>query len=886
MNKYFRFVIICLLEIMLTTFTSSLCFALEELDVNLDHLASRIVTAMDENVDKTLDEKIRIAVMDFLDLEGNITSLGRFIAEELTTRLFLEKRFEVIERQLLDKVLQELKLNVSGFVDPGSAQELGNILGVSAIVSGTLSDLGNTVKINARLIATTTGTIFAAASVQIIKDEAVEKLLNRVITAPVGFLPSFDPLPSAIESPEVVMPIGGEDDDQNLGEIDVGRSAEELKKFLPNEEEVYKNLIERALSEKDYINAFSLCQEAIIKFPGFGFAYAVLGYTYLHIQPIDREQALTALEKAIVTEEYPLGDGYTYYLLGRLYRGQGRRDEARLALEKGINRYQKINYGAKTNDWYEDAVKICIELYQEEINACWQREEYGQALSLSQQAIFSFDAAFAYAAQGYSLLKLDRNNVEEALTSLRKGTELADYPAYDGWTYYVLGWAYLERGERENAQQALEKAVIRCQQVYFLKKPDWYHDCVRHLKTIYNEQTQIFLEKQEYASLISFLQEKLGVLEDYAYGYVVLGFCNLKTGEAPERTIAVLHQALDLEEDLAGDGWVHYLLGWAYKEKAEYFLAKNSLTKALEQGKTGDSGKGAWIVSAQSLLQECYEQLFYLFKLRGGSYKQYLALAEDSLALINNFAYGYAVKGYCLMNLAPRRLDEAITTLEEALVIAEDPTGDGWTYYVLGWAYKEKGEKKKAVTYLEKAQRRCEQCNPYPLQIPWYKQCTSLLRALSKQSTKTIGLCLTQYDKEEEPYLLTEIGFGKGIPFEYYTGLKFRVGCSEKALLGELGTELGWEGELFPKKGFLGWYTMIGGGFYGAYLTRNFEDCYEHGFYFTFGGGLRIYPHQNSGFRLTLGTEYQNYPRGFNNWSLVAAISLPSVKRSQSINRY
>ncbi|HBK69929.1 MAG TPA: hypothetical protein DDZ91_14925, partial [Firmicutes bacterium] len=139
---------------------------------------------------------------------------------------------------------------------------------------------------------------------------------------------------------------GGEDDDQNLGEIDVGRSAEELKKFLPNEEEVYKNLIERALSEKDYINAFSLCQEAIIKFPGFGFAYAVLGYTYLNIQPIDREQALTALEKAIVTEEYPLGDGYTYYLLGRLYRGQGRRDEARLALEKGINRYQKINYGA------------------------------------------------------------------------------------------------------------------------------------------------------------------------------------------------------------------------------------------------------------------------------------------------------------------------------------------------------------------------------------------------------------------------------------------------------------------------------------------------------------------------------------------------------------
>jgi hypothetical protein len=63
-------------------------------------------------------------------------------------------------------------------IDPTSAKRLGRLLGVDAIVSGSISDFGKSLRINARLISTETGEIFAVASSEVIKDEAVTRLLG------------------------------------------------------------------------------------------------------------------------------------------------------------------------------------------------------------------------------------------------------------------------------------------------------------------------------------------------------------------------------------------------------------------------------------------------------------------------------------------------------------------------------------------------------------------------------------------------------------------------------------------------------------------------------------------------------------------------------------
>jgi TolB-like protein len=141
------------------------------LDQRVSELSQQIAAKM------TAKQKTTVAVVEFTDLQGNTTDFGRFLAEELITRLMETEKFRVIERQLLNKIIAEQKLSLTGVVDPASAKQLGKILGVDAIVSGTVTNLSQSLKVNARLISTETGEIFAVASAEIFKDESVTGLL-------------------------------------------------------------------------------------------------------------------------------------------------------------------------------------------------------------------------------------------------------------------------------------------------------------------------------------------------------------------------------------------------------------------------------------------------------------------------------------------------------------------------------------------------------------------------------------------------------------------------------------------------------------------------------------------------------------------------------------
>ncbi|HPR18298.1 MAG TPA: FlgO family outer membrane protein [Candidatus Cloacimonadota bacterium] len=145
------------------------------LDEQMNRLTSQIIASFNQsNVRK-------IAVIEFADLEGNVTQLGRFLAEELLTRIFTTGKFEVVERNLLQTVLEEQKLGTSGYIDQETAISIGQILGVDAIITGSITDLGENVKINARLISTESGSVFAVASVNVIKDDTIRLLMGESV---------------------------------------------------------------------------------------------------------------------------------------------------------------------------------------------------------------------------------------------------------------------------------------------------------------------------------------------------------------------------------------------------------------------------------------------------------------------------------------------------------------------------------------------------------------------------------------------------------------------------------------------------------------------------------------------------------------------------------
>lgn len=147
------------------------------LDHRFTELSKQISDGLTEN------QKQTIAVVEFVDLEGRVTNFGRFVAEELITRLYQTKKFKVIERQLLNKIVAEQKLTLGGMIDQASAQKLGKLLGVDAIASGTVTDLGKSLRVNARLISTNTGEVFAVAAAEIAKDDSVNALMGAISPA-------------------------------------------------------------------------------------------------------------------------------------------------------------------------------------------------------------------------------------------------------------------------------------------------------------------------------------------------------------------------------------------------------------------------------------------------------------------------------------------------------------------------------------------------------------------------------------------------------------------------------------------------------------------------------------------------------------------------------
>lgn len=172
MKKRCFFIVISLLFVI---FSFKDAFAAANIEEGVGQLAEKISQKMIEG------KKQKIAIVDFSDLNGNVTALGQFLAEELTTRLFdvAPGKFEVVERRMLLKLEEELILGQTGFIEEKSIKKMGQVLGVDAIVTGSMTDLGNSVKINARLIGVDSAKVFAVAATDIPKTGTVADLIGK-----------------------------------------------------------------------------------------------------------------------------------------------------------------------------------------------------------------------------------------------------------------------------------------------------------------------------------------------------------------------------------------------------------------------------------------------------------------------------------------------------------------------------------------------------------------------------------------------------------------------------------------------------------------------------------------------------------------------------------
>jgi hypothetical protein len=111
-----------------------------------------------------LEERLRLAVFAF-EQKGRISAAGFAFQDDFIHAMVQRRRFQLVERQRLDWLLREQKLNRSDLIDASTALHLGNLAAAQAVVAGSLVETRTGLEIVGRVMDSETGDILCTADV-------------------------------------------------------------------------------------------------------------------------------------------------------------------------------------------------------------------------------------------------------------------------------------------------------------------------------------------------------------------------------------------------------------------------------------------------------------------------------------------------------------------------------------------------------------------------------------------------------------------------------------------------------------------------------------------------------------------------------------------------
>ncbi|HEX2644739.1 MAG TPA: FlgO family outer membrane protein [Thermoanaerobaculia bacterium] len=128
--------------------------------------------------------KRAVAVVDFTDLEGNTTALGRFLAEELSNSLAgCAKDFDVIDRNHLNTLMREQQLTSSGLLNRLMTRKL-EVDGVQALVTGSLTPFGEEeVRVSVKILDVSTAKMLGVNQVNLTQNATIKNMMRQGIAA-------------------------------------------------------------------------------------------------------------------------------------------------------------------------------------------------------------------------------------------------------------------------------------------------------------------------------------------------------------------------------------------------------------------------------------------------------------------------------------------------------------------------------------------------------------------------------------------------------------------------------------------------------------------------------------------------------------------------------
>ncbi len=137
----------------------------------------------------------RVAVLEFENAgpDKNLDWIGTWLAEEFTQEAKRAPALTVIDRGSLDAILREFQLARSQYIVPGTAKQMGRMLGADSLITGKYQVIDGVAALAAHVTDVETGAVLVTARIEgpfsnlsRLQSELARNLLSEILGAPLN----------------------------------------------------------------------------------------------------------------------------------------------------------------------------------------------------------------------------------------------------------------------------------------------------------------------------------------------------------------------------------------------------------------------------------------------------------------------------------------------------------------------------------------------------------------------------------------------------------------------------------------------------------------------------------------------------------------------------
>ncbi len=158
---------------------------------------SPALSVLERDLGKAIKKGDLVAVLDFIGPDGRTMPLCYYLAESLSVGLTREGGRRMIERRKINQVIIEKNLISGEISEPDAIEKIGQALGADWIVTGTIREAGESVRIEASIMDVSSGQKAGQSSALVYKSEVQSLMVSS-------------PRPEPVNEASLPIPGGGE----------------------------------------------------------------------------------------------------------------------------------------------------------------------------------------------------------------------------------------------------------------------------------------------------------------------------------------------------------------------------------------------------------------------------------------------------------------------------------------------------------------------------------------------------------------------------------------------------------------------------------------------------------------------------------------------------